>query len=546
MDLAVATARSTWPGRDYFPALAIFALATLWPVAWITWDWATLTGYYEESLGFRYFYSLRTVYEPERYLFLAQGHLVTFSHELLQLALDLFLPPVPLQPRIDVFARLAILVGHGLSLCALAWALRVPTFDGQRILIASLWALLYYIDGWDGYYVLLSPDYHTWIPATGILFTGLLARAREDRGQLPVVRYLQLGAFGAFAVGVKITLGTLALVASIYFLLVDHPIALARKRLLLSLLGGLLLAILILGLNSWGRFDIIPVYALRFAYFLVSAGPIDAISIDRIQSLIVSGRAWAPLAIALLPCLMLAMMLHARGGKERSLPAALLVGALLYVYFIVKRLTPITLFEAGVFLAVATSLSTNIVARRLPFARLIAVSALSGVLALSSGHRTLWLAISNLNTNTVAQSRLQEILAGIHGRIAFLIPTNQYQFLSLEGALFKGTSDLETRRDVEGSPFSAWLLGNREFLFGEAPRYDGSPPSPSDYAAVVFSLPRAGQTASDAATGVEPRFLELQRNYNMALEGFSCTDRVDFGDRLAVVCRPGNYSRRKQ
>lgn len=542
MDHPVAARRR----RDYWPALGLFALAVYWPVAWLTWDWATLTGYYEESLGFRYFYSLRIVREPGHYLFLAQGHLATFAHELLQVCLDLFVPAVPLQPRVDIFARLAVVLGHGVTLCALAWALRPASFDGVRVPIAVFWALLYYVEGWDGYYVLLSPDYHTWIPAAGLLFTGLMARAVEDGGRLPAARYLQLGAFGAFAVGVKITLGAMAAVASAYFLLTDRPLAQARRRLLLAMLVGLLLAITILGLSYWGHFGHVHTYVFRFAQFLVSAGPIDVMTPARLQGLLDGGRAFGLIAIVALPLALLAWLALAKSLLERALPAALLLGALLYVQVAAKRFTPVTLFEAGVFLAAALSLAVALAARRWRRGRTAAAVAAATAVAFGASMGSLGATITNLHLNHAEQARLHAVLDAIPGPIAFLIPNNRYQFLSLEGALFKGTSDLASRSEVERSPTAGSLLGKREFLFGERARYEHRPPRLGDYDAVVFTVLYTGKAQLEGVAGIAPRVAELERNYNASLADFACRDWIDVGGRLTVVCRRGLNNGRVQ
>ncbi len=480
------------------------------------------------------------MHEPERYLFLAQGHLVTFFHELLQVVLDGFIAAVPLQPRIDIFARLAIVLGHGFTLCALAWALRPALFGGLRIPLAALWATLYYIDVWDGYYVLLSPDYHTWIPGAGLLFTGLMARAVADGGALPVARYVQLGLFGGLVVGVKITLGALPAVASAFFLIADRPVSRARRGFLLAVILGEAIALAVLALSYWGHAGHVPTYVLRFAQFLVSAGPIDAMSVGKLQAIFTNGRASGLVAIGLLPFAMLAYLAFAKGRMERALPAALAAGALLYVYFVVKRFTPVTFLEAGVFLAAAVSLAAAVASSRWRWARfapLVAVAAAIGCGAAQT--HTLAATLSNLHANHAAQERLQAAVAAVPGRVAFLIPTNQYQFLSLEGALFKGTSDLETRAEVGQSPLSVRLLGNREFLFGERARYEHRPPAMTDYGAIAFTVP-------DGPEGIPGRVKALERNYNVSLAGFACGDGIDLGGRLAVVCPRGPNNRRAQ
>jgi hypothetical protein len=302
---------------------------------------------------------------------------------------------------------------------------------------------------------------------------------------------------------------------------------------------ALVLALLVLGLSYWGTFGYVRTYVLKLARFLVAAVPIDVMTVGRLQGILSGSRAFALVAIAALPLAMLAYLALARSRLERALPAALALGAVLYTYVVVQRFTPVTLFEAGAFVAAALTLSAAVAGRRWPWVRLVPAAAVAAGIVFGASLGPLNATIANLHANQAAQERLQAAVAAVPGRVAFLIPTNQYQFLSLEGALFKGTSDLETRAEVEGSPLSRRLLGNREFLFGERPRYERRPPVMSDYAAIAF-------TVLDGAGGIPGRVKALERNYNVSLADFACDDAVDLGGRLAVVCRRGTNNGRAQ
>ena len=67
--------KSPWELVKLIPVL-FFALALLAPIAWVAFNGWTLTGIHEESLGVRYFYSLRGVYDPPTFLFLQQGQII--------------------------------------------------------------------------------------------------------------------------------------------------------------------------------------------------------------------------------------------------------------------------------------------------------------------------------------------------------------------------------------------------------------------------------------------------------------------------------------
>ena len=56
---------------------ALLLLAVLWyPISRVVMLHLTLTGACEEGLGYRYFYTLRLLYEGDGYIFLPQGHLM--------------------------------------------------------------------------------------------------------------------------------------------------------------------------------------------------------------------------------------------------------------------------------------------------------------------------------------------------------------------------------------------------------------------------------------------------------------------------------------
>ena len=284
----------------------------------------------------------------------------------------------------------------------------------------------------------------------------------------------------------------------------------------------------------------LPRYVLGPAYFLVSALPIDVVTTGRLQNYVESGRAFGLVAIVSLPAVLLAFLALARSRTERVLECVLVLGSVVYIYVIAQRFTPVTFFEAGVFWLSALSLSVAIASRQRTWIRWIPVAAVAIAIGLgTSANHALSATIRNLHANDAAQERLRRILDSIPGTIAFMIPSNQFQLLSLEGALFKGTSDLASRREIEASPLAKRLLGEREFLFGERPRYQDNPPDVEAYSAIVFTVLYSGNTAQERVAGIPRRLKELESNYNVSLANFSCADWVDFesGARLAVVCR---------
>src|SRR5260370_39569546 len=100
-------------------SILLFAGLLLWPLAWIVLHGATLTGVNEESVGYRYFYSLRQLYDPPAFLFLPQGQLTNLIQKAIQIALTLLgFPPTQLRPRIDYFCYASVAAFHLMNIAA--------------------------------------------------------------------------------------------------------------------------------------------------------------------------------------------------------------------------------------------------------------------------------------------------------------------------------------------------------------------------------------------------------------------------------------------
>ncbi len=110
----------TAAGRVF--SILLFAGLLLWPLAWIVLHGATLTGVNEESTGYRYFYTLRQLYDPPVFLFLAQGQLTNLIQKAIQVALTLLgFPATELLPRIDYFCYASVAAFHLMNVAAFAW-----------------------------------------------------------------------------------------------------------------------------------------------------------------------------------------------------------------------------------------------------------------------------------------------------------------------------------------------------------------------------------------------------------------------------------------
>ena len=86
-------------------ALLILAVLDLAPIALVATRGATLSGLYEESIGYRYFYSHRTVLGESAVLFLPQGQIEDLLSQALQIGLNVAgYPLYDIAGRIDAFS----------------------------------------------------------------------------------------------------------------------------------------------------------------------------------------------------------------------------------------------------------------------------------------------------------------------------------------------------------------------------------------------------------------------------------------------------------
>jgi hypothetical protein len=104
-------------------AIALFAIGMLSPVCWIALNWVSLTAFYEESIGYRYFYTLRQLHEPA-YLFLPQGQSVNLIFKSVHVLLDILgFASTQVRPRIDYFSIISISTFQLLNVAAFAFLL---------------------------------------------------------------------------------------------------------------------------------------------------------------------------------------------------------------------------------------------------------------------------------------------------------------------------------------------------------------------------------------------------------------------------------------
>jgi hypothetical protein len=217
------------PHRSLAVALALSLVGTLfWVPAALFWFGISPSGVVEESVGYRYFYSLRLAFGGE-HSFLPQGHFPTLVHVLIQRLLSAVHPVDQLFPRIDTFSLVAVATPAVLGAVAAYFALR--RFPRPGMIITAACALLLLassqLPGFIGWTTM--PDYHVWVIPLAFL---CLALTLID-GLMTPRQAAMLGLVAGLALGVKITFFVFPLVP------IATRLPLDRRALLLLFIFGM-------------------------------------------------------------------------------------------------------------------------------------------------------------------------------------------------------------------------------------------------------------------------------------------------------------------
>ncbi len=162
---------------------------------------------FEESAGYRYFYSLRYAFGHE-IVWLPQGQIVTLYHSILQSMLTfLGLPNEQLLPRVWYFCVAVNILPIFLSWMALVQLSSQFECKIWSLLLMTFFVFLMSSNGLPGGASwLLLPDYHIWVlPLTIYSASLLLLDDKDPELDKPNLRYIKYGVLIGLSASVKIT-----------------------------------------------------------------------------------------------------------------------------------------------------------------------------------------------------------------------------------------------------------------------------------------------------------------------------------------------------
>jgi hypothetical protein len=188
--------------RHYLAATLALVLGGMlvWVPAALFWLGISPTGLFEESVGYRYFYSLRLAFGGE-HPFLPQGQFPTLVHVIIQWTLSAFYPTDQLFPRIDIFSFVAVAIPSALSAAAAYYALMRLPWPGMILTAACALLLLASPKLFSGVGWTAMPDYHIWT----IPLAFLCLRLTLIDEPLTLRQATILGVVAGLAAGVKVT-----------------------------------------------------------------------------------------------------------------------------------------------------------------------------------------------------------------------------------------------------------------------------------------------------------------------------------------------------
>jgi hypothetical protein len=516
----------------YGPALLLLALLA-YPIARVAALHLTLTGACEEGLGYRYFYSLRLLYDLDGYVFLPQGHLMDLVHQLMQLVLTgAGLRPDSVFPRIDIFSYGSIAIAQLTAAAAFLLVSRPVPSPWARVAMAAVVLVPFYDVPISGFNVILEPDYMLWILPVMLVTAGAVFRLKTG-GFVPWSQgdSWTLAALVTAALGLKATLLIYPITLGIVLLVRRKGFQASFVQAVTAVVLGVLGWLLVLLVYYHGRWDNVLRYFSDEARFGSSVRPAVAY-LGWIRAEVGAGR-WLVTSSILLPLAMLVVLATSRTRPRLAVACGVLAGSAIYHLFLFFRDTPVTWFEAGnylVFSVLVVLYKPVFLAVSRAGRAALAVTAVVAGLSVFDGVKYMHkYYIPYLVTLNHAQEQAAAALAPFGDRIAFLLPDNSYRPLTIDSDVFKGGSNI-----LEGARFGKSKLVRGlyplRWYFTETPAYyAASPIDLGPYRAVVFVV-RKGLDP-----GPEGQLALMRAHYGPALSGLKLLDDIDFGSQEFLV-----------
>jgi hypothetical protein len=507
-------------------ATLVYGALLLFPVAMISLDHSTLTGLYEESIGFRYFYNLRTLYETT-YLFLPQGDLVDLIFKGIHLVLSAVgYPNDQLFPRIDLFSYLSIAFLQCLNVLCFWWAVAAIASPSTRLPVALFWGGVNYVPGTSAIYTIIQPDYLILLAAFSLLTMGSMLRTRDVSDWTPR-KVAVFSLFVGAALSVKLTLSILPAIALLHATIMSRRMYVGFASAALAVLIGVGIWLAVILLDAKGHPSFVLHHFQDLIAFLqsgpgvVQSGlPWSEWFVSRVsQSSLISSMIYSAPIIAGLSLLM------ARRRWEFAASVSLFLGVAAYGFFLFKRDSPITLVEcmfplAALFVVVSQFSAVSLFAAiKWPL-----IPVLLWIIAWSYP-RGVGSIIGSARANTTEQMKLLEFENQLRGKILWLVETNNERPLSVDSAIMRGGFGRSRQWLDPPNKIMSAMFPNRDYRLLVDPNW---PTRLDDYGAVMFVY--HGDLAQEVT--------RLGLAYAIPLSTWRCRPAASVSSAVIAVCEP--------
>jgi hypothetical protein len=513
-------------------AMVLFAFGLLWPLCWLILNRVSLTAFYEESVGYRYFYTLRQLYEPA-YLFLPQGQTVNLLFKSVHAALGVLgFPATQIRPRIDYFCIISIAAFQLINIGAFWCLLRQSPRGANAFVAAVFWLLPAYALGPTTGYILLMPDYLAVEPAIVMLSAALLLKVYGDV-QWTRTNTVWLAVLLGCALATKVTLAILPGIAVLFLALNSLP----RVSSVLSAA-----ATIAAGLLVWGIITCIDVAFVPHSLAYYASGLFDFIRTGGGRDVPPESWLWwivhragdaSPITavVYLAPFLGLAALALARDRKSLTFLGSLLLGAVVYSVILYRRDYYVTLIDSGFYTfmfawcvwCVALTKRRGISA----YARTAVGATVAFLLAILFAQQLFAYVAETLpaiEQSAKTEQELEKLNQGIAGRRLWLVPDNFGRPISLESAIMKGGS---STRGVWLEPDSALIRQAAPDLEFRFERNDSRAINFDDYSAIFFM----------AKEDLQARERALNERYKIDLFQLECNGVLQMETGTLVICQ---------
>lgn len=523
----------SWAACEWAAPGLVAAAGLLTPLAVLWLSGVSLIGGGEESVGYRYFYSLRMLYTPDERPWLPQGQLMSVVHLLTQLLLtSAGHSPYTISPRIEWFAWINTVLPHLITGLVVAWAVRpLPTLTARLLVAVGLVAVSTDAALVWGYH-LLVPDYHAWMHPLAMATLGCCLRFigtdwRPSWGWL-----VGVGVLAGLLVALKLSMVALAIPMLLLFLarFPAWPARLTALAAVSALAGAVFL--LLTWLTYAGSVQATGRYLTKLLAFGADQGQAGLVSIPGWWlTTLTSDPHGLTRFVALAPVV---LGVSAALIRPRRVAVAFLIGTLFAALLVWARPGWTTLVEASDLALVATVVWAAAVApvslRRQAARWLPAILVLVSLVAVGNLTRAmLWWQPFFAEADAI-ERQLDAFTGERPGRVAVLILDNHHRVHTRDSAIFKGGTDAANSNFWGVSPFVQELVPERHYFYPAEEL-----PMPVDLTPFRYALFVSLETDRlENGLPVWPA-----QTFGVSWDGFACPLQIarPYGDGTQWACR---------